>query len=348
MDEVKREVNDRISLWNALNDWSSMVEDWKRAPFLHIDVDTISKEAEKYTKIVVRCERGLPSDSSAVKSLRDQVFEFKATMPIVTAIGNKNLRADHWGSIKEISNIDLELEEKDFCLGELIERNIAVYQEEIQDISIRATQEAKLETELTIILEKWNELNFVVKEYKEQYFVISELEELQVELDDMMTDLNNILGNRYVAKLKKQATELFDSLSLFVDLFDQWKDCQRNWLYLENIFESEDIRKNTGSDATEFDKVNKKLFDLMKNVNKDNKVKKYAKEQYLRELQKMNDTMDIIQKNLESFLETKRRSFPRFFFLSNDELLQFLAAAQDIKKYEKHLNKIFENIVKLE
>ena len=57
--------------------------------------------------------------------------------------------------------------------------------------------------------------------------------------------------------------------------------------------------------------------------------------------------MDIIQKNLETFLENKRIDFPRFFFLSNDELLQILAAAQDIKKVEKHLNKIFENIMKL-
>ena len=57
--------------------------------------------------------------------------------------------------------------------------------------------------------------------------------------------------------------------------------------------------------------------------------------------------MDDIQKHLETFLENKRKDFPRFFFLSNDELLQLLAAAQDIRKVEKHLNKIFENINRL-
>lgn len=114
VDEIKREMNDRINLWNALNDWTIKVDDWKQAPFAEIDTDTISKEADTYTKIVVRCERGLPPDSTAVHHLRDQVFEFKATMPIVSALGNKNLKDEHWSTIKEVSNIDLELEKKDF------------------------------------------------------------------------------------------------------------------------------------------------------------------------------------------------------------------------------------------
>ena len=57
--------------------------------------------------------------------------------------------------------------------------------------------------------------------------------------------------------------------------------------------------------------------------------------------------MGEIQKHLETFLENKRKDFPRFFFLSNDKLLQILEAAQDIRKAEKHLNKIFENIMKI-
>lgn len=177
--------------------------------------------------------------------------------------------------------------------------------------------------------------------------MISDLEDLQIELDDMMTNVNNILGNRYVAKLKKQATDLSDQLLLFLDIFDQWKDCQRNWLYLENIFVSDDIKQQTKADHIEFEKVNKRLNELMKNVNKNPKVKNFARREIYKELIKNNEAMDVIQKNLETFLENKRRDFPRFFFLSNDELLQILAAAQDIMKVEKHLNKIFENIMKL-
>jgi Dynein heavy chain, N-terminal region 2 len=90
-----------------------------------------------------------------------------------------------------------------------------------------------------------------------------------------------------------------------------------------------------------------KIAGLMTAVNKNSKVKIHSQPRTLQDLQSSNRTMDDIQKHLETFLENKRKDFPRFFFLSNDELLQILAAAQDIRKVEKHLNKIFENINKL-
>lgn len=66
--------------------------------------------------------------------------------------------------------------------------------------------------------------------------------------------------------------------------------------------------------------------------------------QKLGEFLKFNQQLDRIQKNLDNYLEQKRRLFPRFYFLSNDELLQILANAHDIKSVEKHINKFFENI----
>ena len=79
---------------------------------------------------------------------------------------------------------------------------------------------------------------------------------------------------------------------------------------------------------------------------------KYAEDFKLKNLltffRSSNKTFDEIHKALDEFLEKKRENFKRFYFLSNDELLEILSKVVYPAQIIPYLRKIFDNIENLE
>ena len=130
-------------------------------------------------------------------------------MPIVEALGNQNLQREHWLEIKKFIQVpdEFPLEERKFTLGQLIGFNVALYQEQIINISITATQEANLKEQLREINSVWNQLEFKIAKHKERSdcFKLTDMEIVQTALDESLTAVSNILGNRYVKRLQGEA-----------------------------------------------------------------------------------------------------------------------------------------------
>ena len=67
----------------------------------------------------------------------------------------------------------------------------------------------------------------------------------------------------------------------------------------------------------------------------------------LNKLNGLIDRLEGIQRALEKYLETKRHVFPRFYFISNEDLLEILANSRKPEMIQPHLKKLFSSILSL-
>jgi len=170
-------------------------------------------------------------------------------------------------------------------------------------------------------------------------------------MDESLANINTILGSRYIKPLLSQAETWRTSLLNLQAIMDEWITCQRRWIYLENIFSGQDIKKQLVNESLKFEGVDKFFKNLMQRAYKTAqplKLIKVFKIDLLEHLRHHNKTLDEIEKLLEDYLETKRKDFPRFYFLSNDELLEILANQQKLEVVQQSLRKCFDNLFRLE
>ena len=119
-------------------------------------------------------------------------------------------------------------------------------------------------------------------------------------------------------------------------------------MYLENIFSADDIREQLKDETRLFNQVDKFWKEHMNRVNKEPIVMNYYDGGSLRKkLEDNNKRLDDIKQKLEDYLNTKRSAFPRFFFLTNDELIQILSQTRNAQAVQPFLIKCFDNIKRI-
>ena len=58
-------------------------------------------------------------------------------------------------------------------------------------------------------------------------------------------------------------------------------------------------------------------------------------------------SLQSLVKSLSKYLESKRQEFPRFYFLSNEQIIELVGQVSDLDKLESNFFKMFEGVSKL-
>jgi len=102
-------------------------------------------------------------------------------------------------------------------------------------------------------------------------------------------------------------------------------------MYLESIFGNDDIKQQLPEEAKKFGKTDLAFMKIMSSTYSSPIVLvacvKADGGKRLDDLKNISAELDKCQKSLSNYLETKQMAFPRFYFISNDDLLQILGSS---------------------
>ncbi|GAB0099121.1 Dynein heavy chain [Sergentomyia squamirostris] len=339
------------NLFDAGQDFMDKYEVWMHTQVGTFEPSIIDNDVSVIYKTIMTLEKlfvDSPNTQKLTQDIKEVVDEFKTHMPIVRTLGNSGMKERHWEQVSEIIGFPIKIS-TDLTLERIIEYGLDDYISKFQVISESATKENNLEKAMTKMVDEWTDMAFTINPYRDSgTFILSAIDDIQILLDDHIIKTQTMKNSPYIKPFAKEILAWETTLVLLQDILDSWLKVQSNWMYLEPIFSSPDIQQHMPEEGRRFSAVDKIWKDLMKQVAVDTKVMAVVEiEKMSDRLKKAFNLLEVIQKGLNAYLEKKRLHFSRFFFLSNEELLEILSETKDPTMIQNHLKKCFEGIAML-
>ncbi|CAL6082691.1 Dynein_heavy chain [Hexamita inflata] len=220
----------------------------------------------------------------------------------------------------------------------------------IKTVSSQASSQFMIEKTIDELETNWSGVKFTLMEYQSSgVYILKQLDEIIQQLDDSITMIQSMSFAPFKDYFIKSIQKWELSLTSSSEIIEVWVQVQQSWLYLEPIFASADIARQLPTESKLFRQVDSNWRQHMNLTFKNPLVINICTQtkDLLKNLTKYRDDLEKVQKGLADYLETKRIAFPRFFFLSDEELLQILSNTKNPQAVQPFLRSCFENVARI-
>ncbi|CAJ1332260.1 unnamed protein product [Effrenium voratum] len=355
--QLEKDLRLLQQIYKVYIDHSSMVNEFSNALWTKFDINALTKGAEDFDKQVRRMpkEQKELGELPTFQKLEEVVTSFKAGVPLIQQLKSDAIRKTHWEELMALAGVETEdFDIKKMTLNAVFAMQLHRFPDEVNELVVTAQNELKIESELAKIDSTWRTMPLALKPYKGEPanprgYVLLPNEEMKQTLDDHVLTLQSMSSSKYADKLSEPIKRWERNLSVVSEVFDAWMVLQRKWMYLESIFlDSEDISMQLPEQAKQFLKCHKAYTKIMSATQAQPQVlSACCQDGRLEEFKGLTSEFDRIQKSLTDYLDTKRSAFPRFYLISDDELLSILGTS-DAQAVQPHMLKLFDNCKMLE
>ncbi|XP_055378973.1 dynein axonemal heavy chain 12 [Condylostylus longicornis] len=277
------------------------------------------------------------------------IKDFGIGAQIVNIMCNPALRKRHWIDMSEIAGFDLT-PDAGTTLRKIINFGLQSKLDSLEIISVSANKELQLQMNLYAMIKEWDTIMFPHGVYRDtDLTILLNCDDIQTMLDDHILKTLTMRGSAFMKPCEQEVLAWYDKLIRLNSTLDNWARCQANYLYLTPIFSSKDIVAQMPEEGRLFigvDQIFRRSIGFV--IRQPLVIETGPSPGLLESMEKANEMLENISVGVNNYLERKRLFFSRFFFLSNDEMLEILSETRDPLRVQPHLCKCFEGIYRLE
>ena len=350
--ECIAECREDLGMIKDIWDYSALVEKqftkWRETLWNDIDTATMEDATKAFQKDVKALPKKLRATNAFI-GLDDSVKNFLTSVPLVADLRSPDMRDRHWKSLMDVTGKQFVIDDQ-FSLDSLLALELHKFEDEVGEIVDCAQKEAKMEVSLAKLEVTWAKVEWAQMKHKDTDVNTIKLGEEDFEaLEDNQVVVQGMLANRYMKTFEEAITGWNKKLMMVADVNQILSEIQRTWAYLESLFiHSDEVKKELPEAADRFKKIDGVVKQILKEAcGVKNVVQSSNKAGLLKDLENQQGQLEMCEKALADYMESKRRAFPRFYFVSTADLLDILSNGNNPVKVMTHMNKCFQAIEKL-
>jgi dynein heavy chain len=348
---MKRDIEAMEYVWKMHANLDECISRVKNLPWNLVKIDALEDEAKTQIGAVKLADKRIHW-SEAFRSLDKKSKVFLATVPLISLLMSKSMRRRHWSALMNVSrrmDFVLPLDNPSILLGSLLDMNLYTLSHHIEEICDQAIKEEKIETSLAQIESRWSKIEFKMSPYANHMNVNEEIPLLSIEEEDfesLESDqlvIQTMLASRYVSEFETEAKYWQKALFNINEVILMITEIQRIWSFLEPLFiHSEEVKRELPEDSARFFAIDKNVQAALRTAWSITNVKSACNQEGLIEnLEFVQEQLDMCSKSLTDFLDSRRREFPRYYFVSEADLLDILSNGGNPKKILVHISKVY-------
>lgn len=342
---ILEEVQDFKSVWAALSTiWTSLNE-LRETLWNSVQPRKLRGSIDSLIKMT----KEMPSrmrQYAAFEHIQNVLRQFLKVNGLLSDMKSEAVRDRHWNKIFKALKPGKRYSPIAMTLGDVWDFNLAASEVVIREIIAQATGEMALEEFLKQVRETWNNYSLELVNYQNKCRLIRGWDDLFAKCSENLNSLQAMRHSPYFKEFEEEASSWEDKLNRVHVLFDVWIDVQRQWVYLEGVFTGNaDIKHLLPIESSRFANINSEFFAVMKKVYKQPFVLDVLNISGVQKsLERLAELLNKIQKALGEYLERERVSFPRFYFVGDEDLLEIIGNSNDTLRIAKHFKKMFAGL----